>query len=268
MAICYPFIANKVKRLKRIKVFLKSKKNNSEVSKYLKAGDIPRQLSAKLDHYKYFKNIAPPCTTFVGRDKLLNDISMCCNSEKVSICALVGFGGVGKSTIARKWLDSAIEEAKIYDGFFWWCFSENADLECFIDALISFVSHKPIEEFMKLGLSAKVDEIKQTLCEREFIIVLDKFENLQDVNNIHLNLGSIKYSDIADLLSSCCEMDSRGLIILTTRYSVKNLTPWKGYSYIELDIPTLDITESRLLLDNYKIKGNSELLDTVFLIKY
>jgi len=54
-------------------------------------------------------NQTPPEPNFVGRATMLATITQWYKDPKVRIGALIGWGGVGKSALARKWYDSFLE---------------------------------------------------------------------------------------------------------------------------------------------------------------
>lgn len=81
-----------------------------------KQPSIPFPLSHSL-HYQ-----TPPEPKFVGRKEMLETITDWYTNPEVRIGALIGWGGVGKSAIVRKWYDTLESNAIKPDGIFWWGF--------------------------------------------------------------------------------------------------------------------------------------------------
>jgi hypothetical protein len=85
-------------------------------------------------------NQTPPEPNFVGQEAKLETITDWYKNPEVRIGALIGWGGVGKSAIVRKWYDTLESNAIKPDGIFWWGFYRNAYLEQFLNALLRYVS--------------------------------------------------------------------------------------------------------------------------------
>jgi len=106
-------------------------------------------------------NQTPPEPHFVGRKEYLDTITGWYKDSTVRIGALIGWGGVGKSALVRKWYDN-LEANKIRPaGIFWWGFYRNAYLEQFLNALLRYVSDGQIEPESIKGTWEKTDRIKE-----------------------------------------------------------------------------------------------------------
>jgi GTPase SAR1 family protein len=57
------------------------------------------------------------------------------------VTGLIGFGGEGKSCLARRWLDALLEDKTKPqpDGIFWWGFYEKRNVDEFFEAALSFM---------------------------------------------------------------------------------------------------------------------------------
>ncbi len=124
-------------------------------------------------------NQTPPEENFVGRVEMLETITEWYKNPEVQIGALIGWGGVGKSALVRKWYDK-LEANKIKpDGIFWWGFYRNAHLELFLNALLRYVSGGQIEPETIKGTWEKVERIKEYIHQGAHLIVLDGLEQMQ-----------------------------------------------------------------------------------------
>jgi hypothetical protein len=169
----------------------------------------------------------------------------------VHIGVLVGWGGFGKSALARRWFDS-LKENKIHpDAIFWYGFYRNPYLDRFLDALVSYISER-----RDLTTSwQKVDEIKKHLTEREYLIILDGLEEMQEQAEGE-RYGCMKHPEFTDLLKFIADVDFRGLCLITTR---THLTELKNYpTYKEQEIERLSIEDGVELLTKVGVKGTKE----------
>ncbi|MGV8175026.1 MAG: S1 family peptidase, partial [Methanothrix sp.] len=64
----------------------------------------------------------PSLQEWTGRAQLLQDVTLDWISSKTRITGLVGFGGEGKSSLAREWVDELLADVSRPqpDGLFWW----------------------------------------------------------------------------------------------------------------------------------------------------
>jgi hypothetical protein len=119
-------------------------------------------------------NITPPEPNFVGRTKLLKTITKWYKNLHIHIGALIGWGGEGKSSIARKWYDSMEENNIQPAGIFWWGFYRNAYLDRFLDSLLEFLAHGRVDLNEIKSTWAKVNKINGIIQEGEYLIILER----------------------------------------------------------------------------------------------
>ena len=90
-------------------------------------------------------NQTAPEVNFVGRKEMLDTITGWYKNPDVRIGGLIGWGGVGKSALVRKWYEELKSNNIQPDGIFWWGFYRNASLELFLNALLRYVSGGQVE---------------------------------------------------------------------------------------------------------------------------
>jgi tetratricopeptide (TPR) repeat protein len=198
-----------------------------------------------------FNNQTPPEPNFVGRRDELAVITNWYKESKVHIGTLVGWGGFGKSALARRWFD-LLKRNKIHpDAIFWYGFYRNPYLDRFLDALVGYLSEKR-------DLTAswqKVDEIKKHLTEREYLIILDGLEEMQEQAEGE-KYGFMKHPEFTDLLKFIADADFRGLCLITTRTHLSELKTYPQYK--ELEVERLSIEDGIELLNKIGVKGTEE----------
>jgi hypothetical protein len=101
-----------------------------------------------------WNNAPAPIPEWVGRDDLLAAISADWADPARSVTGLIGFGGEGKSSLARQWLDQAqVEEQP--DGIFWWGFYTRPSVDEFFEAALDYMSGGRIDPRQYPSASAK-----------------------------------------------------------------------------------------------------------------
>jgi hypothetical protein len=124
-------------------------------------------------------NQTPPESNFVGRKEMLETITDWYTNPEVRVGALIGWGGVGKSALVRKWYDTLESNNITPDGIFWWGFYRNAYLEQFLNALLRYVSQGRIEPETIKSTWEKTDMIKGYIHQGTYLIILDGLEQMQ-----------------------------------------------------------------------------------------
>jgi tetratricopeptide (TPR) repeat protein len=200
---------------------------------------------------------------WVGRSRLLDRLDDAWDSEDCLVVALVGFGGEGKTSLARHWADSLVERAEEGErpSVMWWSFTERASADDFLTAALEFVSGGQIspEEFP--DGRARAEGVAALLGLRRFVFVLDGLEVMQHQHADHY--GTVASSDLRDFLAFCCTPGHRSFCVLTTRAPVHDLVPYVTYRHV--DVTALSVTSGRALLANLGVLGSDAALDQVVL---
>ncbi len=206
-------------------------------------------------------NQTPPEPNFVGREKMLETITDWYTNPEVRIGALIGWGGVGKSAIVRKWYDTLESNNIKPDGIFWWGFYRNAYLEQFLNALLRFVSQGRIEPETIKSTWAKTERIKEYIHQGTYLIILDGLEQMQKSASGD-EFGKMIHRECTELLHYLADVP-KGLCLITTRYPLKDLDEWHERGYKNLSLIDLSIPDSLLMLRRRGVKGREEKLTEV-----
>jgi tetratricopeptide (TPR) repeat protein len=208
-------------------------------------------------------NQTPPEENFVGREEELKTITDWYKNPDMRIGALIGWGGVGKSALVRKWYDN-LEANKIRpDGIFWWGFYRNAYLERFLDELLKYVSGGQVEPGEIKGTWEKVDRIKEYIGKGTYLIILDGLEEMQKGKVSGEEFGCMEHKECAEMLKFLADTKGNGLCLITTRYPLTDIENYEGEGYQKKDIERLSIEEGRRLFEKVGVKGKPEEVDSV-----
>ncbi|GKV53066.1 hypothetical protein SLEP1_g59614, partial [Rubroshorea leprosula] len=119
----------------------------------------------------------PDCSKFVGR---LNDVLEIVNKldnirsqHILSGISIVGFGGIGKTTLAKS-ICSMVKEQKLYDLVAWVCVSEEFDEKIILGDMLEY-----FDSFVggMNNIDALMQKLGQKLENRKFLLVLDDVWN-------------------------------------------------------------------------------------------
>jgi tetratricopeptide (TPR) repeat protein len=208
-------------------------------------------------------NQTPPEPNFVGRVEYLNTITDWYKSQEVRIGALIGWGGVGKSALARKWYDSLESNNIRPDGIFWWGFYRNANLELFLNALLRFISGGQIDPNTLTSTWEKADRIKEYINQGRFLIILDGLEQMQKGRISGEQFGCMQHRECSEMLKFLADTKVDGLCLITTRYPLTDINSYERTVYQKKDIVRLSDEDGRRLFKKVGVKGSQEQIDSV-----
>ncbi len=203
-------------------------------------------------------NQTPPEEKFVGREQELDTITEWYKDPAVRIGALIGWGGVGKSALIRKWYDNLESNGIQPDGVFWWGFYRNAYLEQFLNALLRFVSGGQIEPETIKGTWEKVDRIKQYIGQEAYLIILDGLEQMQKGESGD-EFGKMLHRECTEMLHYLADVpEAKGLCLITTRFSLKDLEDWENRSYKNHPLIDLSVPDALSMLKKRGVRGSDD----------
>ena len=209
-------------------------------------------------------NQTAPEVSFVGRKEYLKTITKWYKSPKVRIGGLIGWGGVGKSALVRKWYDELGANEIQPDGIFWWGFYRNAYLEQFLNALLRYVSGGQIELERIKSTWEKMEWIKEYIHQGTYLIVLDGLEEMQKGEVSGEKYGMMIHRELTEFFHYLVDAKkSEGLCLITTRYELKDINQWHTNGFEREKISDLSDNDSVEMLKVRKIQGNDKDLKEV-----
>lgn len=203
-------------------------------------------------------NQTTPEVNFVGRKDMRDTITQWYKNPDVRIGGLIGWGGVGKSALVRKWYDE-LEANRIQpDGIFWWGFYRNASLELFLNALLRYVSGGQIELDNIKGTWEKTDRIKEYIGRGAYLIILDGLETMQKSEGGD-EFGKMIHRELTELLHYLADVPKAGgMCLITTRFTLKDLDDWEGRGYENRPLIELSVPDALLMLKKRGVKGSDD----------
>lgn len=207
-------------------------------------------------------NQTPPEPNFVGRTHMLKTLTQWWHNPEVQVGALIGWGGTGKSALARKWFDSREENDIKSDGIFWWGFYRNPYLDRFLDSLLNYLSQGRTDISQLKGTYAKVEKIEEFVLEGAHLIVLDGLEEMQKGETAN-EFGCMAHWELSELLKYFADAKDKGLCLITTRYPLTDIKNYEGSSYQTLEVERLSQEDARALFAKTSVRGTQEEIDAV-----
>ena len=191
---------------------------------------------------------------FFGRHDELALLDRALRRDGLSVVALVGPGGQGKTAIVQHWLGGLRERVAGVDGIFLWSFYRGKDSDLCLRELLAYAEGLPSAP--EVSASYCVDRLLPVLREECVAVVLDGAEVVQHEQGewfgrfVHPELGRL----IDELASAPCA----GAVVLTSRFPQPSLAHRRFSRTITLG--TLDLESAIGLLGSLGVRGTAETL--------
>jgi tetratricopeptide (TPR) repeat protein len=202
-----------------------------------------------------------PVRDWVGRTALLHELTEAWGGSgtgrRIRVVGLIGFGGEGKSSLARHWLDqlAAGPPGRWPDGAFWWTFN-GSNTEEFFEAALQFVGGDATE---RRSASARAHYVVAAATGRRYVFVLDGLEQAQYESGDRY--GLCRSEDLATFLTLFADNEHPSLCIVTSRAPLVDLLASPSYERVDLD--RLTAADGRDLLRRLGVHGADMALEAV-----
>jgi tetratricopeptide (TPR) repeat protein len=198
---------------------------------------------------------------WIGRTELLKSLNNDWKNPDKRVTGLVGFGGEGKSSLARKWVDNLLKDPSQQqpDNVFWWGFYENRDTDAFLEAALNFLSGGLIDPRAVPSSSLRAQIIGTMLGAGRYLFVLDGLEVVQHQDGDRY--GLLKNNDLRDLLTYFARPDNSAFCLITSRSPLLDLMEYTTYTH--RDVERLSQEDGRALLQRLNTKGSDAELNKV-----
>ncbi len=224
--------------------------------------DIPAARAMVAPRQAALWNNAPsPLEEWTGRTGLLGSITSDWVNSKVKITGLIGFGGEGKSSLARRWVDSLLADETLPqpDGVFWWGFYERRNVDEFFEAALNYMSGVGIDPKKIPSSNMKAQIIAAMLGKGRYLFVLDGLEVLQHQDGDLY--GTLQSSDLKAFLEFFADPEHDSFCLVTSRAPLMDLEEYT--TYLHRDVNRLSPQDGRELLKRLGVQGKDEELDRV-----
>lgn len=184
---------------------------------------------------------------FFGRSDELKKIENIINNDRCNLIIILGMGGMGKTTFARKVANNLYEN---YECIVWRSLRDYPTLNKLLLDLLKTLSKGSVNSLKNTekGINQLSDYLKIDKC----LIILDNFESiLQDGNFV----GDYKkeYKDYRRFLDSIVKAQSKSTVLITTREKPNHIRGENSQSlYIE-NLPGLSFEEGKSFFIRQKI---------------
>ncbi len=206
---------------------------------------------------QFWKGAPAPIAEWAGRRDLLSRLDHDWASPDVRCVALVGFGGEGKSALARQWINRLLENGGVEkpDGIFWWSFSSDGKVDDFLEALLTHISGGKVDAKVVTSADARAQFIGATLANGRYLLVLDGLETVQHVTGD--SYGLVKPPALAELLSYLASNRHDSFCLITTRVELNQIVEFTTYRCYDVNPLSEDDAFELLRLNGVAADANA-----------
>ncbi len=193
---------------------------------------------------------------WVGRADLLKAVHDDYANPSIRVIGLIGYGGEGKTSLARKALDEIINGGNRPNAVFWWSFYEDRSADAFFESALTYFGGDPLTKSAG-SASARAGYLASILRDRRAVIVLDGFEVMQHEDGD--DYGAITSAALRDFLDMMATIGGQSCALVTSRAPLTDLIAHT--SYHQHDVTRMSAADGRDLLRAVGVKGADDALD-------
>ncbi|HEY7264956.1 MAG TPA: SIR2 family protein [Trebonia sp.] len=189
---------------------------------------------------------------FTGRAEELARLDRWAGDPHVGLVGVTAWGGAGKTALVSHWVQQMSERPRLphIAGAFAWSFYADPAAESWAAglrrwALDNFAAELPIRaQLAKRAPAAAVFDILQSI---PLLLVLDGLEVMQE-GPAGEGFGRLLDGTLREVLTSACQVNHAGLIVLTSRFPFADLESFDGSSARMLELPSFTPSEGAALV--------------------
>ncbi len=198
---------------------------------------------------------APSVKTFYGRHQERAELEQWIIRDGCRVVALLGIGGIGKSTLASKVVEQ-VEEA--FEAIFWASLQNAPPPRQIIGKCLQFVSAQhPVQQPEEVD--EQISLLISYLQDRRCLLILD---NVESILQPHEHAGQYRegYEHYGRLIQRLGEAEHQSCLLLTSREKPKEVAYGEGKSASVRSLPLIGMRqeEGRQLLHDKDLTGTDE----------
>jgi hypothetical protein len=197
---------------------------------------------------------------FVGRDAELARLDAAWVDEKINLVSLIAWGGAGKTALVNEWLVRLHKENyRSAEAVLGWSFYSQGSNERATSAepFLNWALEKLSVRVAATSPAAKGEAIADAITKRRILLILDGVEPLQ--YGVGPLQGQLKDLGLRAFLRRFASASNpKGLVVLTSRLSLKDISRWRDTTAPVFDLNRLSEEASVALLRNNGVWGTDE----------
>ncbi|MEB3340969.1 NB-ARC domain-containing protein [Okeania sp.] len=175
-------------------------------------------------------NAAPDVETFYGRVEELSQLNQWVLTDNCRLVALLGMGGMGKTTLAVKFAKQNVDK---FDFVIWRSLAQAIPLGSLLTNFIEFLSPQPSENFeeVETGISKMMEILRNHRC----LLILDDMEMILSSQNLAGYYGD-GFGDYGKFIQRIASESHQSCLVLVSSEKLKDLGRLEGQKVRSLQV--------------------------------
>ena len=202
---------------------------------------------------------APPSMpSFIGRKALLDILRQYWLDDSIGAVGVIGWGGIGKSSLSRHWIDQLLISNEIStDGIFWWSFETHNSVDEFLESLLIYLFTDFIDVHYPTSPSVKIRTLIKELNGREITIVLDNVEVMQFDDPHRSSYGRFKSPELREFINYFSDIGRHNSkLLINSQIPLVDIDQYNSFRAIDLE--ELTSKEGLELLQKLGLRGDEK----------
>jgi len=205
----------------------------------------------------FLNDAAQVVEEWVERSELTEGMNSAWNDGETRVVGLIGFGGSGKSSLARNWMDSLNPKP---DAVFWWNWNLKPNADEFFEAAVRHFTDGSIDlsSFDSSIIRARL--LARLLEGGRYVFILDGLESIQHQSADRY--GSLRPEPVREFLRFFAGTNHRSFCLITSRAPIVDLERFIAtFRWFEVD--RLNQADGMALLQRFDIGLPNSLLGKI-----
>jgi transcriptional regulator with XRE-family HTH domain len=199
---------------------------------------------------------APHSNGFCGREKELDEIEQWITGDRCRTAAVLGIGGVGKTTFATKAARNLKGE---FEYIFWRSLQNAPAVEDLLESCLQFIADQQQAD-VPTDLDQQISLLITSLRKRRCLLVFDNVESVLQAGH-RAGLYREGYEGYGRLFQRVGEADHQSCLLLTSREKPKEVARMEGKSASpvrSLSLSGMEAVDAQKLLQDKALFGSDE----------
>lgn len=196
-------------------------------------------------------------TEWVGRREYLKALTTIGADPECRVIGIVGFGGEGKTTAARRWIADGMSAGR-QPSLFWWSFYDRPHADDFIESALVFANGGDVGVLERLHTQTAASQARMLVAQLnrggQYLFVLDGLEVLQFEGGDED--GLVAHDDLRLWLELFAAPTHQSTCVVTSRTGVRDLENFRTYR--ELPLGRMSTTDGIELLRKLGIRRGND----------